>query len=45
MNGELGVLLTIGGMLIGVVTFDLDGGLITDLRFQLNPEKLHDLRP
>ncbi|CAL9345109.1 RNA polymerase sigma-70 factor [Streptomyces sp. enrichment culture] len=45
LNGELGILGTLGGVPVGAVTFDLSDGLIRNLRFQVNPDKLTALRP
>jgi RNA polymerase sigma-70 factor (TIGR02957 family) len=45
INGELGVLYTIGGQPVGALTFDLAGGRIQNLRLQVNPDKLGGLRP
>ncbi|BAJ33233.1 MULTISPECIES: RNA polymerase sigma factor SigJ [Kitasatospora] len=44
INGEEGVLFTADGHPIGALTFDLDGGLMRNLRFQVNPDKLRGLR-
>ncbi|HEX2312554.1 MAG TPA: RNA polymerase sigma-70 factor [Thermomonospora sp.] len=44
INGELGVLMTVGGQPVGAVTFDMADGLVRDLRFQVNPDKLGGLR-
>ncbi|MFF2556940.1 RNA polymerase sigma-70 factor [Nocardia sp. NPDC058058] len=45
INGELGILGKIGEYAVGALTFDLVGGRIENLRFQLNPDKLSGLRP
>jgi RNA polymerase sigma-70 factor (TIGR02957 family) len=45
INGELGVLYTIGDQPVGALTFDLAGGRIQNLRLQVNPDKLGGLRP
>jgi RNA polymerase sigma-70 factor, TIGR02957 family len=45
VNGELGVLFTLHGDPIGSMSFDLADGLIHNLRFQVNPDKLRGLRP
>ncbi|MFB8004332.1 RNA polymerase sigma-70 factor [Nocardia sp. NPDC056000] len=45
INGELGILGKIGEFIVGALTFDLVGGRIENLRFQLNPDKLSGLRP
>jgi RNA polymerase sigma-70 factor, ECF subfamily len=44
VSGELGVLLTAGGQLVGTFSFDLADGLIRAVRLQVNPDKLHDRR-
>ncbi|MDX3452108.1 RNA polymerase sigma-70 factor [Streptomyces sp. ME02-8801-2C] len=43
INGELGVLATLGGHTVGALSFDLVDGRIQNLRFQVNPEKLSGL--
>ncbi|MER6961255.1 MULTISPECIES: RNA polymerase sigma-70 factor [unclassified Streptomyces] len=43
INGELGVLATLGGHTVGALSFDLLDGRIQNLRFQVNPEKLSGL--
>ncbi|MGQ4362961.1 RNA polymerase sigma-70 factor [Streptomyces sp. SAS_272] len=43
INGELGVLATLGGDTVGALSFDLVDGRIRNLRFQVNPEKLSGL--
>jgi len=45
VNGELSVLLTVGGTPIGALTFDLAGDRFQNLRLQLNPDKLRGLSP
>ncbi|MFE0512098.1 RNA polymerase sigma-70 factor [Streptomyces sp. NPDC058964] len=45
INGELGVLLTFQGRPAAALTFGLVQGRISDLRFQVNPDKLAGLRP
>ncbi|GLW71566.1 RNA polymerase sigma24 factor [Kitasatospora phosalacinea] len=45
INGEEGVLFTVDGHPIGALTFDLADGLIRNLRFQVNPDKLRGLLP
>ena len=45
INGEPGVLFTLGGRPAGALTLEISGGLITELRFQLNPDKLRGLTP
>ncbi|GAB7109915.1 RNA polymerase sigma-70 factor [Streptomyces phaeofaciens JCM 4814] len=45
INGELGILATLGGQTIGALTFDLVDDRIQNLRFQVNPEKLSGLTP
>jgi RNA polymerase sigma-70 factor (TIGR02957 family) len=44
LNGELGVVASLGGYPVGAMTFDLDGGRIAHLRLQVNPDKLGALR-
>ncbi|MFF0427871.1 RNA polymerase sigma-70 factor [Streptomyces sp. NPDC004520] len=44
VNGEEGVLFTMGGHPVGALTYDLNGGRIQNLRFQVNPDKLSGLR-
>ncbi|WP_412077483.1 NAD-dependent epimerase/dehydratase family protein [Streptomyces xanthophaeus] len=44
VNGELGILCLMGGAPIGALTFDLEDGLLRNLRFQVNPDKLRGLR-
>ncbi|MEU8777047.1 RNA polymerase sigma-70 factor [Streptomyces sp. NPDC048606] len=44
VNGELSVLCLMGGAPIGALTFDVDeSGLLVNLRFQVNPDKLRGL--
>ncbi|KUJ67072.1 RNA polymerase subunit sigma-24 [Streptomyces albus subsp. albus] len=43
INGEEGVLFTLGGHPTGALTYDLVDGRIENLRFQVNPEKLRGL--
>ncbi|MFJ5780130.1 FAD-dependent oxidoreductase [Streptomyces sp. NPDC093094] len=45
INGELGILATLGGHTVGALTFDLADHRIQNLRFQVNPEKLSGLTP
>ncbi|MFI1213673.1 hypothetical protein ACH4UV_39645 [Streptomyces sp. NPDC020802] len=45
INGELGVLATLGGHTVGALSFDLVDGRIQALRFQVNPDKLRGLTP
>ncbi|MGW1783219.1 RNA polymerase sigma-70 factor [Streptomyces sp. NPDC002143] len=45
INGELGVLATLGGHTVGALSFDLVDGRIQNLRFQVNPDKLSGLTP
>jgi RNA polymerase sigma-70 factor (ECF subfamily) len=45
INGELGILATIGGHAVGALSFDLVDGRIQNLRFQVNPDKLRGLTP
>ncbi|MEU3777321.1 RNA polymerase sigma-70 factor [Streptomyces sp. NPDC032472] len=45
INGELGVLYLRGGAPMGALTFDIEDGLLRNLRFQINPDKLGGLRP
>jgi RNA polymerase sigma-70 factor (ECF subfamily) len=45
INGELGVLYTLGDHPVGALTFDLVDGRILNLRLQINPDKLGGLRP
>ncbi|MGW6707557.1 RNA polymerase sigma-70 factor [Streptomyces sp. NPDC054956] len=43
-NGELGLLYLLEGVPMGVLTFDLEDGRLRNLRFQVNPDKLRNLR-
>jgi RNA polymerase sigma-70 factor (ECF subfamily) len=44
VNGELAILCLMGGAPIGALTFDIDdSGLLCNLRFQVNPDKLGGL--
>jgi len=45
LNGQQGVLFTLGGHPIGALAFDLTDGLIQNLRVQVNPDKLAGLMP
>lgn len=45
VNGELGMAITLGGHLIGTISFDLTDGLIHNLHIQVNPDKLRGARP
>lgn len=45
INGELGVLATLDGHIVGALSFDLVDGRIQNLRFQVNPDKLSGLTP
>lgn len=45
LNGEQGLLFSVGGHPVGALTFDLLDGRIHQLRFQVNPDKLDGLRP
>ncbi|MEW1861495.1 RNA polymerase sigma-70 factor [Streptomyces sp. NBC_00669] len=44
INGQPGVLFTLGGHPVGALTFEVTDGLISELRFQVNPDKLSGLR-
>ncbi|MGW6917799.1 RNA polymerase sigma-70 factor [Kitasatospora sp. NPDC054939] len=44
VNGELGMLCRLGGVPVGALTFDLADGLLLNLRFQVNPDKLRGLQ-
>ncbi|HEY9370283.1 RNA polymerase sigma-70 factor [Streptomyces sp.] len=44
VNGEQGVLFVMGAHPIGALTYDLNDGLMQNLRFQVNPDKLSGLR-
>lgn len=43
VNGELGALVSIGGSPVAAFTYDIVGGRIQNLRFQVNPYKLKGL--
>ncbi|GAA1937109.1 RNA polymerase sigma-70 factor [Kitasatospora viridis] len=43
INGEQGVLFTMGGHPVGALTYDIADGRIQNLRFQVNPDKLRGL--
>jgi RNA polymerase sigma-70 factor (TIGR02957 family) len=43
INGELSLLITMGGHRIGALTYDLAGGRVASLRVQVNPDKLRGL--
>lgn len=43
VNGELGVLLTLDGVPVGALTFDLADDRFQNLRLQINPDKLRGL--
>ncbi|RJO69315.1 sigma-70 family RNA polymerase sigma factor [Nocardia panacis] len=43
LNGELGVIIRLGGVAVSTFDFDLEHGKIRDLRFQANPNKLAGL--
>jgi RNA polymerase sigma-70 factor (ECF subfamily) len=45
INGELGVLFKLGDYIGGCLTYDLADGLIHNMRFQFNPDKLSGLYP
>ncbi|MGW4892298.1 RNA polymerase sigma-70 factor [Kitasatospora sp. NPDC004240] len=45
INGELGILATLGGHAVGALSFDLADGRLQNLRFQVNPDKLSGLTP
>ncbi|MFF4571297.1 hypothetical protein [Streptomyces sp. NPDC001410] len=45
VNGELGILFTLGEMPVAALTYDMSEGAIRNLRLQVNPEKLTGLRP
>ncbi|QFG23070.1 RNA polymerase sigma-70 factor [Actinomadura sp. WMMB 499] len=44
VNGETGVLFTLGDLRVGALTFGIADGRMRDLRFQFNPDKLSGLR-
>jgi RNA polymerase sigma-70 factor (ECF subfamily) len=43
INGRPGVLFTLDGHPVGALTFEIADGLISELRFQVNPDKLSGL--
>lgn len=43
INGELGILILAGDTPVGAITYDLEDGLMRNLRFQINPDKLAGL--
>jgi RNA polymerase sigma-70 factor (ECF subfamily) len=45
INGELGLLMTLGGTPVGALTYDVSDGRIQNLRLQVNPDKLTGVRP
>jgi RNA polymerase sigma-70 factor (ECF subfamily) len=45
VNGEPALLAVLDGQPIGALSVEVAGGVVTALRFQLNPEKLGGLRP
>ncbi|MEU6424511.1 RNA polymerase sigma-70 factor [Microbispora sp. NPDC046973] len=45
INGELGILVTVGDQPVGALTYDLVENRIQNLRLQINPDKLTGLRP
>ncbi|MEU1210031.1 RNA polymerase sigma-70 factor [Nocardia sp. NPDC005825] len=40
LNGELGVLVMLGGYRVGALTYDIRDGHLENIRFQVNPDKL-----
>ncbi|WP_329247889.1 RNA polymerase sigma-70 factor [Actinoallomurus sp. NBC_01490] len=44
INGELGILCTVDGVPVAVLTYGIADGRLHDLWFQVNPDKLHGLR-
>ncbi|POX56756.1 RNA polymerase subunit sigma-24 [Streptomyces sp. Ru71] len=44
INGELGLLMVLGGTPMGALTYDVADGRIQNLRLQVNPDKLAGLR-
>ncbi|RAG80944.1 RNA polymerase subunit sigma-24, partial [Streptacidiphilus pinicola] len=45
INGEEGVLFTLGGQPVGALSYDIADGCLQNLRFQVNPDKLGGLQP
>ncbi len=45
INGELGLLVLVGDDPVGALTYGVVDGLLADIRFQVNPDKLAGLRP
>ncbi|WP_405497461.1 RNA polymerase sigma-70 factor [Nocardia sp. NBC_00511] len=45
INGELGILVLLGGYRVGAITYDLVDGVIENVRFQVNPDKLAGIQP
>ncbi|MFE1338625.1 RNA polymerase sigma-70 factor [Streptomyces sp. NPDC058733] len=45
INGELGLLMTLGGTPVAALTYDVSDGRIQNLRLQVNPDKLTGVRP
>ncbi|MEU9255615.1 RNA polymerase sigma-70 factor [Streptomyces sp. NPDC048270] len=45
INGEPGLLMALGGVPVGAVTFEAAEGRITALRFVVNPRKLRGVQP
>lgn len=43
INGQPGVLFTLYGRPLGALTFEIADGLISELRFQVNPDKMRGL--
>ena len=44
INGELGLLMVLGGTPVGALTYDVADGRIRNLRLQVNPDKLAGVR-
>ncbi|MEU9941237.1 RNA polymerase sigma factor SigJ [Streptomyces lavendulae] len=44
INGELGIRILAGDIPVGAITYDLEDGLMRNLRFHVNPDKLSGLR-
>ncbi|MEV0978592.1 RNA polymerase sigma-70 factor [Streptomyces sp. NPDC049915] len=44
INGELGLLMVLGGTPVGALTYDVVDGRIRNLRLQVNPDKLAGVR-